>query len=558
MKLTKKLTLASIALLSFTLSYALSIAHPALTQTGEKREREIVVIIPSYNNKDWYEKNLNSVFMQKYENYKVIYINDKSPDGTGKLVQDYIRKIKQEHRFTLINNPKNTGALANIYKAVHTCDDNTIIVTIDGDDWLKDEYVFQKINETYQDPNIWMTYGQYQELHYSKKHNKYFTKKGHCGQIKPNIIRAHAYREDRWITSHLRTFYAGLFKQIKLQDFLEDSQFYQVTWDMAFMMPMLEMAKGKFKFIDDVLYVYNCVTPINDFKTKLIKQLHLEHVIRAKEKYKPTKTPLKKYTQDARADIIIISQNSPTHLQATLESIEFYVSGEKNIYVLYEEKNNQVNQDIQQDIHQNIQTVANDFNYVTFVPHNNLKISLQEILSTCDSTYILIAKDNIIVKDFVNLKKCSQLLDQTYAYGFYFSLGKNIQENSALARKQHIAPHTEIKYGVYAWQFKDGEHDWKMPNNLLMTMYKKETILKTLKNIEYQTCQDLETRINKQNFDANQVGLFFENSKVIAIAPDKPDGADGMKIDILPLFLSKNSSILLKTGLSFCEREDLD
>ena len=54
----------------------------AFLMAGAIRERSIVVIIPSYNNVRWVEKNLMSVFEQKYENFRVIYIDDCSTDGT--------------------------------------------------------------------------------------------------------------------------------------------------------------------------------------------------------------------------------------------------------------------------------------------------------------------------------------------------------------------------------------------------------------------------------------------------------------------------------------------
>ena len=46
-------------------------------------------MVPSYKNAKTmlYKRNLDSIFMQNYTNYKVIYIDDNSPDGTGQFVQ---------------------------------------------------------------------------------------------------------------------------------------------------------------------------------------------------------------------------------------------------------------------------------------------------------------------------------------------------------------------------------------------------------------------------------------------------------------------------------------
>ncbi len=59
-----------------------------LTQEPELKENRFVIVIPSNNNKDWYQKNLDSVFNQRYLNYRVIYIDDGSTDNTGTLVED--------------------------------------------------------------------------------------------------------------------------------------------------------------------------------------------------------------------------------------------------------------------------------------------------------------------------------------------------------------------------------------------------------------------------------------------------------------------------------------
>jgi len=539
--------LAALALTANYFSYAHEQPYYAKATKGHA-EKPIVVVIPSYNNEHWYKLNLGSIFGQKYENYKVIYINDCSPDKTGQLVEQYIKESGQEKRTTLINNPRNYGAMANIYKAVHSCDDQAIIVTLDGDDWLKDENVFNRLNEIYQDPNVWMTYGQYEELHYKQNEKKYFTRHGHCKQIPPNIVRANAYRETAWLSSHLRTFYAGLFKQIKLQDFLTDGNFYKVSWDMAFMIPLLEMAKGKFKFIEDIVYVYNCITPLNDFKTKLQRQLHVSYVIRAKEKYNAIESPFRNIKASTQTDLVILAEQSPAQLYALLESVRMHMPDIATVYVIH-------NHD------QAYQAVANDFKNALFVPTDNLKTALEQTIAESENKYLLLAKDNMLVTDSVDIHTCVKTMEHTYAHGFYLSLGKNIQQHCALEAEQKIALHAEITQGIHAWQFKDGQCDWKNPHNLAMTLYRKSDILPILKNITYDSSKSLEQYFNTQKFDMEKVGLFFEKSKVVTLKPENKSNIvelfnNGMKINILPFFLLKNTSTLLKTNLSFDERKN--
>jgi hypothetical protein len=62
-----------------------------------------------------------------------------------------------------------------------------------------------------------------------------------------------------------------------------------MTWDLAFMFPMLEMSGDKSEYIDKILYVYNVGNPLNDHKVDNTYQIILERQIRGKEKYKRIK-----------------------------------------------------------------------------------------------------------------------------------------------------------------------------------------------------------------------------------------------------------------------------
>ncbi len=242
-------------------------------------ERAIVAIVPSYNNSEWYEKNLKSIFDQKYTNYRVVYIDDCSQDGTAELVEHYIQKSGNAHRCTLIKNSERKGALYNLYHAIHACNDQEIVATIDGDDWLEGTDVFSKLNTAYTNPNVWLTYGQYKVIPDETI--------GQCRPMPQQIIDQNSYRKAPWITTHLRTFYAGLFKKISLKDLHHTGSFFEVTWDQAFMFPMLEMAHGRIAYIDTVIYNYNQLTPINDYKVRLPKVLACERLIRSRTPYQP-------------------------------------------------------------------------------------------------------------------------------------------------------------------------------------------------------------------------------------------------------------------------------
>lgn len=242
-------------------------------------ERPLVVVIPSFNNSTWYKLNLGTVFFQQYSNYRVIYIDDCSTDNTGDLVQQYIKDCGQQHRVTFIHNESNKGALHNLYYAIHSCQDHEIVLTLDGDDWFNNIRVMSIVNDAYKDPLVWMTYGQFQ-----------IYPTGQIGQCKPlpaYVVNARCYRNEDWITSHLRTFYAGLFKQIAKEDLFYKGDFFKVTGDLAFMYPLLELADGRLKFIDTILYEYNLNNPLNDCRVRCGQQLYFERIIRRRSRYEP-------------------------------------------------------------------------------------------------------------------------------------------------------------------------------------------------------------------------------------------------------------------------------
>lgn len=242
--------------------------------------KKFVVVIPSYKNAEWYERNLNSVLGQNYENFRVIYVDDSSPDNTGNLVQSYLELHDPQGKVKLIKNEARKGALCNLYEMIHSCEDEEIIVTVDGDDWLAHSFVLQKLNEVYSDPNVWMTWGSYVDVPQNSRG---------CSKPYPeNVVKNRSFRTHPWCMSHLRTYYKWLFAKIKKEDLLApDGTFFNSAWDVAKMMPMIEMCGPRGKYIHDVLYCYNNNNPISDFRVRAEEQARFDRIVRMKPKYNP-------------------------------------------------------------------------------------------------------------------------------------------------------------------------------------------------------------------------------------------------------------------------------
>lgn len=242
---------------------------------------ELVVLVTSYNNEKFFYRNLDSIVHQKLDiPFRVIYVDDCSTDKTGVLVDSYIRTHGCESFCTVIHNEKRRGsALANQYAVIQTLPDNVIVVLVDGDDFLAHDRVLERVVKEYKNKNVWMTYGQM----------IYYPEGGVlCEECSQEVLDNNSFREQRWVTSHLRTCYAGLFKRIRKEDLLHEGDFFPTGGDFAFMYPMLEMAsRGHIAFIPDVLYVYNHHNPISDHHKDLDLQIWLSCVIRDMPKYDP-------------------------------------------------------------------------------------------------------------------------------------------------------------------------------------------------------------------------------------------------------------------------------
>jgi len=232
------------------------------------------IVIPVFNSANWIETCIKSVLSQTYKQFELIVINDYSTDNTLEI----IKKMNIKY----IDNKNREGCLANMVKGFKTISTNSedILMVVDGDDWLIDNFVFSYLDEIYQDKNIWLTYGQFEPL----SHNYH----NYC---KP-LTNTYNYRKEcshgDWKTSQLRTFKKKLWDKIRDKDLRgKDEKYYMAASDWAIMFPMIEMAGlERIKFIDKVLYIYNDLNPIRDMIVNRELQLTIGEEVRDKIEYK--------------------------------------------------------------------------------------------------------------------------------------------------------------------------------------------------------------------------------------------------------------------------------
>jgi glycosyltransferase involved in cell wall biosynthesis len=254
---------------------------PLLAKHTKKEPVFFYVVIPSHNNEQYCIRNLDSIVNQNYPHWKAVYINDLSADRTGNIVEEYVTQHNLRHKIEIVHNWQRKGMLQNIYNAVRRAKPNWVVVTVDGDDTLRGTDVFSYLADIYNNPNVWMTYGNWESEPYGRLPSD--------NDFIPDYIRlTNAFRSYKFCTTQLRTFYAGLFQKIKKSDFMAKGKFLMAAGDVAFMIPLLEMcSRGHFHFIQKVIYNYNLHNPINDFKVNSSLQGWCAQQVGKKKAYKP-------------------------------------------------------------------------------------------------------------------------------------------------------------------------------------------------------------------------------------------------------------------------------
>ncbi len=475
-----------------------------ITPQGDKR---FVIIIPSYNNSAYCEENILSVLSQDYPYFRVIYIDDCSEDDTVFKVERYVNTFFPKSDFTLIKNTERKGCpSANLYYAVHSCKDDEIVVVVDGDDKLSHTHVLSKLNTTYANPNVWMTYGDFINYPTYERWNL-------CKKIPKKIIKNNRFRSYNWVASHLRTFYAGLFKRIKLNDLLYNGNFFPAAGDLAITFPMLEMAGDRHKFIRDILYIYNRSNPLNEDKVIGQLQQDCDSYARKLPRYKRIDSFLEKPALSHSADLMIFSFNRPLQLYALLESAERYIKNLSNIFVIYRTT------DAEFDIHYDI--IKKTFPKIHFIkqslePLADFKPLVMNTLSSSPSDYIIFAVDDMICIDDVDIHETIKILERTGAYGFYLTHSDTMDYSYMVDIHQDIPPHVAVTPNVYLWQFHQGTGDWAYPNSLDMVLYRKNQVIKTLSKLSFMHPNSMEAQWHGKA-KLKDAGLFYTSAKAVNI-----------------------------------------
>ncbi|MFA6066250.1 MAG: hypothetical protein WC707_03640 [Candidatus Babeliaceae bacterium] len=214
-----------------------------------------------------------------------------------------------------------------------------------------------------------------------------------------------------------------------------------------------------------------------------------------------------------QVQLLVYSYNRPLQLYAFLESASHYVKNINYCTVLYRADSN---------FAPAYDAVKKEFPQIAFIrqspvnPKGDFKQLTMEILNNTPASFCLFAVDDIIVKDYVDCADCVRYLQKTGAYAFFLRLGLHLNYCYTMRRAQKIPSHKRVDSKVVTWKFNRAVCDWGYPNNVDMTLYRKQDVIKSLSRIAFSAPNNMEGQWAACSVK-NQWGLCYRDSKMVNI-----------------------------------------
>ncbi len=221
-------------------------------------------IIPCYNAKQNQQKLLNSLFKQDNKCWEAIFVDDVSDAGL-ELAEC------SDARVSIVRNSEKKYALKNIVETVkEKCDADDIVALIDGDDQLCNDKTVTMLYQAYKNNKLGVAWTSH----------KWDINNLNVSKELPQGVNPYQFN---WVTSHLKTFRAGLLNHISEVNFKNyRGEWFQRGYDQALMLPLLYIAK-EHMYIPEVCYLYNINSvSVNDRDWAEQKQLSTVNFVRSR------------------------------------------------------------------------------------------------------------------------------------------------------------------------------------------------------------------------------------------------------------------------------------
>lgn len=243
-------------------------------QLKKNLELHFTILILSYNNSKYVKSNLLSALKQEYKNFDVIFINCCSTDNTAEIA---FQIGKNYDNFYLFNNTRRCYQTENFVTGSSIAKNDSIIVSLDGDDFFYDYSVLKKLNNIYLSQRCLMTYGSY--IEYPYRESQYIR------DNKIDLIKKKKFRNEKCCVSHLRTWKRDLILNLNYDDILYKGELPKMAGDVSVLISMIEIAYDRTCFISDRLYIYNLTNNNSDHNTNIQLQEETANFFYKKTEY---------------------------------------------------------------------------------------------------------------------------------------------------------------------------------------------------------------------------------------------------------------------------------
>jgi uncharacterized protein (TIGR00725 family) len=211
------------------------------------RNESLVVVVCGRVSASQFLRCMWSLEKQSFRDFGVILVDDANEcHQTRDFIGRCVRRKSFSFPITLIQPYARRFSLPNhVFSVRLVCQNpNSIICSVDADDWLANEHVLQNVWNVYSsDGFVEVAVGG---LHRTDKVCSY-----------PVVFEGARQNRGGNVWSHLKTFRKHLFDRIRDVDLRNKSgKYFDLATDWAFMLPMVEMATrcAEFKF---PTYIYN-------------------------------------------------------------------------------------------------------------------------------------------------------------------------------------------------------------------------------------------------------------------------------------------------------------
>lgn len=237
------------------------------------------IILYHYNSDGAIKKALQSIESQKFKNYEVLIIDDKSTNyadldyinnfmklynKNNKYTENYKKqkRIKKSNdKYKLLKTNRHVGDVYCYALGLNAlkCKSNDVIIFMEATDWFIKKDALKIIRKKYStNPENMMTLGS--SNNYLVGLNKYVKNTKYLNELYKNeqniyhIMEHNNFRENEWIIDKPITFKYHLWKNFDRENLIApDNKFFDNGYKYIYAIPLLEMVQGRFKIINDYI-----------------------------------------------------------------------------------------------------------------------------------------------------------------------------------------------------------------------------------------------------------------------------------------------------------------